>query len=557
MDEAQKKNQDVIIRVSIFFFFFFLLCFLLQHQRKRSERTGVRHLFLHQSMDVALLLQRQMELHGALRHPPHTVAQLQEVYRTMKELASFFQSVRSTADMLRISPETVFQCLMHIGMGDVVSFDRQRRDGAVPMHQAKVLTRTNAIELEPRLRATVSAAALDAMVAHSKTTRTLLRIKVEDGNDFTIAENALRQFIEYLDYIDAASGNVPEVMFKFYMVEDEASLLSLFGHRVSESPARNSEGGVSAEATVTLPCDEELENEARRLARVCASTTESVADRLSALRVINRWIDMMGEERFLHNISRVVSHISGTLSVCAAEKRSAVCRQACNVMVSIARRTPARLYHDGSLKVALSKWCSVLVRGVFVTVSAIAQATDVALRALVIGSGGNAAALKSIMEGLESGTHPELRRKCLGYLVIGIVASRGEVCSSRSRLVTVSSKYMETGDTACRKMARALYIALVHFTGVSNVMVSKKSESLIHQEEMELKGVLHDVEAVERMMFGSNVEKPPSIVCGTQAGSVRRSSSTNASSTATETKQEFINSFTNDIYDTSVMLGGP
>ncbi|ESL11538.1 hypothetical protein TRSC58_00708 [Trypanosoma rangeli SC58] len=443
---------------------------------------------------------------------------------------------------------------MHIGMGDVVSFDRQRRAGAVPMHQAKVLSRTNAIKLEPRLRTAVSADALDSMVALSKTTRTLLRIKVEDGNDFSIAEDALRQSIEYLDYIDTASRNVPEIMFKFYMVEDEASLLTLLGHGDSGKLRGPSEDGALTEIATALPCDEDLETEMCRLAHVCASTTEAAGDRVNALRTINCWIEGMDEDQFLRHIPQVAPYLSGPLSVCAAEKRSAICRQACNALVSIAKRTPARFYHEGPLKVALARWCSVLVRGVFVTVSAIARATHTALRALVVGSGGNEVALKCILESLESGTHPELRRKCLGYLVLGVVASRSKVCAFYPGLAGVSVKYMEIGDSASRKMARALYIALVHFGGVPDVMVNRKSESLIRQEKVELSAVLDDVEAIDKIVFGGNLERRLSTGFSARRGTTHFNTPTASSATKAE-RQQRTPPVTGDIYDTSVCLG--
>ncbi|RNF06415.1 hypothetical protein TraAM80_03881 [Trypanosoma rangeli] len=507
-------------------------------------------------MNVSTLLQRQLELHGALRRPPQTVGQLQEVHRVMKELLSFFQSVRSTASELGSSPETVFQCLMHIGMGDVLSFDRQRRDGAVPMHQAKVLSRTNAIKLEPRLRTAVPADALDSMVALSKTTRTLLRIKVEDGNDFSIAEDALRQSIEYLDYIDTVSRNVPEIMFKFYMVEDEASLLTLLGHGGSKKLRGPSENGAFTEIMTALPRDEDLEKEICQQADVCASTTESAGNRVNALRTINCWINGMDEDQFLHHILHVASHLSGPLSVCAAEKRSAVCRQACNALVSIAKRTPARFYHEGPLKAALTRWCSVLVRGIFVTVSAIARATHAALRALVVGSGGNAAMLKCILDSLESAAHPELRRKCLGYLVLGVVASQGKVCALCPGLAAVSVKYMEIGDSASRKMGRTLYITLVHFGGVSNVMVNRKSESLIRQEKVELSAVLDDVEAVDEILFGANLERRRSTVLSVRRDTAHFNTPTASSATKAE-RQKRASPVTGDIYDTSVCLRAP
>ncbi|KEG12885.1 hypothetical protein DQ04_01351080 [Trypanosoma grayi] len=503
-------------------------------------------------METVVLLQRQMELHGTLRRPPTTPTQLKETYATMKEVSNFFHTVRCTAASLNSSPETVFQCLMHIGMGGVVSFDRQRRDGAVPMHQAKVLARSTAIELEPRLQETLPGAKLDAMVAFSKTTRTLLRIKIEDGNDFATAERALQQFLEYLDFINFASGKSPEMMFKLYMVEDEASLLALLGRGVP-SGSRGSSENRAADTMPSLPTDAHLDGEVCRLAQVSESTTEAAGERLSALRTIDHWLSTIAEDKFCNHISQLVSSLSGPLCVCAGEKRSAICRQACSVIITISERTPAAFYLDGPLKIAIAKWCTVLVRGVFVTVSAIAHATDTALRAIVVGSSGNAAALKSILEGLEAGAHPELRRRCLGYLALGVVASRGDVCVVLHGLAVVAAKYTDIGDTACRKMARALCISIAHFTNTPVAVGSPKTETLIRQEAIELKAILGDVDVFETAIFGASVEKRLSTASSSACSTTHFS--TTASSSMAEAKHDGQMSPTGSNYDTLPVLG--
>lgn len=492
---------------------------------------GVRR----EEMDINVLLQRQMELHGTLRRPPHTPAQLQETHETLKELSSFFEVVRRTAQTLRVQPETVFQCLMQIGLGSVVSFDRQRRDGEVPMHQAKVLARASALELEPRLRDVLPVETLSEMVELSKSTRTLMRIKVEDLNDFNITEKALQQAVEYLDFIKAASSGSPDMMFKFYMVEDEASLVAMLGcsgssasRGLSESAGKCSVAGADGEPIDRyLPDEAHIEQEVRRLALVCGATSEGAGERLIALRTLENWLSAMPDDYFNRNIRKVISHLSGPLSVCAGEKRSAICRQACAIIVIVAERASTSLFSEGPLVVAAGKWCSVLLRGVFVTVSAIAHASDTAVRALAIGSGGHTAVVKSAVEGLVGGTHPELRRKCLGYIALCTVVSRGGKCRkagnnsaevaahSPDDLTRLAEQYMSKGDTSCRRMARALYIVLKHFNGSSIAVSDKKIELLVQQEYAELKPLLDNVKAFESSLFGSSTQQRNSVTSTT------------------------------------------
>ncbi|ORC90809.1 uncharacterized protein TM35_000072330 [Trypanosoma theileri] len=510
-------------------------------------------------MEPSVLLQRQMELHGTLRRPPHTPAQLTEVHVEMQELARFFQSVRNKALKLRTPPETVFQCLMHIDMGDVVSFDKQRRDGAVPMHQAKVLARTSAIELEPRLRGVVSNDELNSMMSLCKKTRTLLRIKVEDGNDFSIAESALHQFIEYLDFIDNASERNPDKMFKFYMVEDEASLLLLLGRRTpySSCPRYESDGSpVVVDGTATavppLPSERELEGEVRRVALVCGSSSESAGSRLTALRTLEYWLTSIPDTSFHRHLAALASLLTEPLAVCGGEKRSAICRQACAVLMAVAARTSPAAFHDGPLRSALGRWIAVLLRGVVVTVAAIANATDAAVRALVIASGGHSAGLRSIAEALTASTHPELRRRCLAYIALGVVASHGECAAAMMNLPALAQKYMEVGDAASRKMARALHIALTYLGTSPAVVGSKKTESLIQQETIELREALNDVELFESIIFGSTARRRLS-GRSSLSGSTAHYGDTPSSSTA-EMKRSFSASMSTGIYDTSATL---
>ncbi|KAH9580124.1 hypothetical protein LSM04_008660 [Trypanosoma melophagium] len=510
-------------------------------------------------MEPSVLLQRQMELHGTLRRPPHTPAQLTEVHREMQDLARFFHLVRTIALKLRISPETVFQCLMHIGMGDVVSFDKQRRDGAVPMHQAKVLARASAIELEPRLRAAVSSEELDSMISLCRKTRTLLRIKVEDGNDFSIAESALQQSNEYLDYIDNASEHNPEKMFKFYMVEDEASLLLLLGRRTPYTSCERSEQGSpgvtvddSATAVPPFPSDGELEREVQRVALICGSSAQSAGSRLTALRTLEHWLTAMPASQFHRHMEALTSHLVDPLTVCGGEKRSAICRQACAVMMAVAARVPPAAFRDAPLRSALSRWTAVLLRGVVVTVAAIASATDAAVRVLVVASGGNSAALRPVAEALAASTHPELRRRCLAYIALGVVASHGECITGMPNLAALAQKYMEVGDASSRRMARALHIALTHLGMTSAVVGNKKTETLIQQETKELGEALNDVELFESTLFDSTLGRRLS-VGSSLSGSTGHRGDTGSSSTI-DMKQKFSASMSNAIYDTSATL---
>nr|CCC91084.1 unnamed protein product [Trypanosoma congolense IL3000] len=473
-------------------------------------------------MNTSMLLQRQMELHGMLRRPPHTASQLLETHESLKELSEFFKTVRHTAQLLRVQPQTVFQCLMQIGIGSVVSFDRQRRDGEVPMHQAKVLARANAMELEPRLRDLIPADKLAEMVELSKTIRTIVRIKVEDLNDFNITEGALHQAVEYLDFIKNASCGLPEAMFKFYMVEDEGSLIALLNGSVAEEggealratrnivTAQEEEGATTPE----LPDESHIEAEVRRLSLAGGSTSMAANDRLVALRTLGSWLMVMDDAFFKRNIRQLVSHLSGPLAVCAGEKRSAICRQACTLIAIIVSRAPTSFFSEGSLAVASGKWCTVLLRGVFVTVAAIAHASDMAVRALVIESGGHSFVVKSIVESLSGGTHPELRRRCLGYLALCVVVSKGAKWRKGGKgpsdssgnanvdLGQLAEKYMDKGDAGCRRMARAVYVALKHFGGISGTIKDKKMDSLIQQEYLELRPTLEDVGQFEVALFG-------------------------------------------------------
>ncbi|KAG8346321.1 hypothetical protein TRVL_02851 [Trypanosoma vivax] len=467
-------------------------------------------------MNTTILLQRQMEFHGMLRHLPHTPSQLKDTHKVMGALSKFFVDIRSIASQMKVRPETVFQCLMHIGLGDAVSFDKQRRDGAVPMHQAKVLTRAGAIELEPRLREALSDDVLSVLVELCKSTRTLMRIKIEDSSDFNMTEKAIQQALEYLDFISNASSDFPETMFKFYMVEDEASLLKMLGGQssaaASDEPVGASYSGAEeggAEFS-PLPSESRLEGEVRRLAMLCSSASEAAGERLKALQVLDHWFTSLPVDIFHRSIRRMVSHLSGPLVVCAGEKRSAICRQACALIATLAGRIPSSLYNEGPLSVALSKWCSVLLRGVFVTVTAIAHATDTAIRSLVVGSAGHPLLLKGLVDGLSMGSHPELRRRCLGYIALCLVASQGEtyggVDSGKlavQELTTVAMKYMDMGDTNCRKMARAVFIVLTRFAGVVMAVKDKKTELLISQESGELSAALSDVGAFEVALFGA------------------------------------------------------
>ncbi|KPA83336.1 hypothetical protein ABB37_02991, partial [Leptomonas pyrrhocoris] len=497
-------------------------------------------------MDVDTLLTRQMELHTSVRHPPKNPQGLVQLMDIMRNYKNYFESLRKIAGQFNMEPETVFQAFMYISVGGTVNFDRQHQDGSVPMHQAKVLARSNAIELASTLRKEVPNSELMVYVGLSRDLRTTLRVKVEDGNDLKTAEASVCEAVEYLNYIDRCAHHNPERIFQFYMAEDPASLTALLSESdplsltqtMNSSTMRGSgmtmlavfdEGGADAREPTPLP--DPLSSFPQQLKTQCGLASEkstvsgSAARRLKAAQVVLDWVTAVPVEYFAEHAERIVATVSSTLTLLASEKRSALCRVGCEVITVLMQRlSPEPVFLDDvdrgtcsanseTFSGALAQWTTSLAKGTYVTVAAISAAADVALRAVVIQSHGHICVVKKLLEVLSNGTQTELRRKCLGYLSLCVTAAHAQrqerVRELLPLLAPVAVDYVAIGDSPSRKMARALCSVLRVLAADASpgskdllTIADERIEHLVQQERPQVEpAVLGGPQELEELLF--------------------------------------------------------
>ncbi|KPI85969.1 hypothetical protein ABL78_4971 [Leptomonas seymouri] len=497
-------------------------------------------------MDVDTLLTRQMELHTSVRHPPQDAQGLVQLMDIMRNYKSYFESLRKIAGQFNVEPETVFQAFMYISVGGTVNFDRQHQDGSVPMHQAKVLARSNAIELASTLRKELPNSELMVYVGLSRDLRTTLRVKVEDGNDLKTAETSVCEAVEYLNYIDRCASHNPENLFKFYMAEDPASLTALLNESDLLSmtltmdsstmpgsgvvlPAVFEESG--AEPPEPTPLPEPLSSFLQELQKQCELATGaspangSATRRLKAAQVVMDWVTAVPVEYFAEHAEKIVATVSSTLSLLVAEKRSALCRVGCEVITVLMQRlSPEPVFledvdrglcstNPDTFSNALSQWTGSLAKGTYVTIAAISTAADAALRAVSIQSRGHMCVVKKLLAVLSNGTQTELRRKCLGYLSLCVVAAhahRQERVRELIRLLApVAVNYVSIGDSPSRKMARALCSVLRVLAPASSptskdvlAIADERIEHLVQQERPQVEpAVLGGPRDLEELLF--------------------------------------------------------
>lgn len=186
------------------------------------------------------LLTRQLEVEMSLRGaPPATQADVETTRATFASFCVFFDDLRRGAAALSaradasggkstspgskdsrvrgflVPPEdarvvpacepfSLFQELLHRVAGFTAggsSVDEQRRDGDVPMHQAKVLYResvaTDAVLRE--VDAVLGEETVRELAATVRKMRAMLRVKMEDANDVRMAEEAVRGARRFFD----------------------------------------------------------------------------------------------------------------------------------------------------------------------------------------------------------------------------------------------------------------------------------------------------------------------------------------------------------------------
>eukprot|EP00759_Apiculatamorpha_spiralis_P016237 PhF_6_TR22541/c0_g1_i2/m.32036 len=183
-------------------------------------------------MNATLAAQRQVEVHGVLRNPITSVEELKRIHMIVKErlMTVTFPALHKASRALTLPLDFVFQFLLHRLQGSQIDFDAQHGDGFVPMHQAKVLDRSNRLPIEEltlQLSKVWTEEEIEKLCQDIYNLRTLFRMKVEDANDLSMAHKTIGLTAEFLDFIAKASQNEDKMLWGLY--SDSQKLLDLQG----------------------------------------------------------------------------------------------------------------------------------------------------------------------------------------------------------------------------------------------------------------------------------------------------------------------------------------
>eukprot|EP00796_Vickermania_ingenoplastis_P005997 gene5997-4302_t len=477
-------------------------------------------------MDVDTLLTRQMELHTTTRRPPKNADQLMELRDTLIEYKRFFNKLEDLTAELGSDRGTVFQCLMHISVGGAVKFDAQAQNGAMPMHQAKVLARWTAIELEPLIRESVPPTELMVYVGLSKDLRNTLRVKVEDENDLNTVQKTVDDSVEYLDFIYKHSGGDRDKMFDFYMVEDGPSLLNMLNGVDPVVISQDSTPSVSLNGSqrvpssllvqewnpkVPLPTLGNFVVEIKQYVQVAANIRTHASERVVALQTVHDWLGQLADEHFQQLFLEIRSILEEPLSRLCCDKRSSLCRIACDALILVSQRATSlgcvTLISGNAERYSemLRTWTSSLLKGIYVTITAISASTDNAMRNLILINNGHIAIVETVLTALEQKKQTELRRKCLGYLALSVATAEAHTIGGgnafSSLLIPIAETYVEIGDSPSRKMARALCAVLRGVTMCKVTIANSKVDQLIEKELEQLKPSFASPKLLDTKLF--------------------------------------------------------
>ena len=166
------------------------------------------------------------------RQKIQSAAVLTERMAQAKNLQLFMDELKDLSTQSSAPLDVVFQCLCQAlaEMGRAVSvgaggnfdsnvggtFDKFGTDDFVPMHQAKVLDRSDALGAYDGTIRELAGDRLPWLVDHADLLRKLLRVKVEDGNDLLMAIDTVKDVHKFYDKLQRHAAQTGEEHFSLY-----------------------------------------------------------------------------------------------------------------------------------------------------------------------------------------------------------------------------------------------------------------------------------------------------------------------------------------------------
>eukprot|EP00758_Cryptobia_borreli_P020244 Tbor_TRINITY_DN988_c0_g1::TRINITY_DN988_c0_g1_i1::g.21216::m.21216 len=432
-------------------------------------------------MNPTLLLQRQMEAAGAFRNPINNSEDLLEAKRVTTILVNFISKLSRLSTKMEFPLEMTFQCLMQLGIGvdKANNYDTQAGDGNVPMHQAKVLDRNcqlKAQKVEPQLRQAVSSEEeLLELVERCSLLRQFLRMKVEDGNDLSMANKLVALTQEYFDVIYTLSHQNKDIMYKLFLAESEEEIRDIVGNIDEMAVTQSSFGGsLSQTLSSTVSNLKPIPNNPKELiksimqeAALLTTLKGPVAERQRSLSTLLMWCRTVDQVLFEIVCEDLFTALAVPLQVHMNEKRSGLLKIAAEIVSFLVIRAPPQLLADGpqqasSAKEAIVGWLEGLCKGVHVTVRTISQTTSETIRDIVILTYGASFVVRKLLSVLKTASQPDLRKKLISFLTVAAVSARSNYffCNEMPAIMAILPKMFSSSDGPTRKNAR-IFCAVV------------------------------------------------------------------------------------------------
>ena len=133
------------------------------------------------------LMQKALEVTMVLRTKVSSPAELEAMLGATARLVSWVGEMDALAAALGAERDAVFQCVLGQLNAHGQDFDSQAGSSHMPMHQAKVLDRSDRLGEDDAAVRKLAGDRLDWLVDQADLLRKLLRVKVEDANDLAMA----------------------------------------------------------------------------------------------------------------------------------------------------------------------------------------------------------------------------------------------------------------------------------------------------------------------------------------------------------------------------------